>query len=765
MKKINILIMLIALLCSTYAVNAQNKTKNDNHLTGHVVDKKTGEHIPYATIIVKGTTIGAITDASGHFIISDIKEGKYSIEANSVGYEKSIKEITIVKNKSNEIYFELDISLIIDDIVVSSTRNKTKRKESPTVVGVLNSKQFEVTSSKNVAEGLNFQPGLRVDYNCSNCGVPQLRINGLSGQYSQMLLDSRPIFSSLSSVYGLEQLPAGMIERVEVIRGGGSALFGSNAIGGVVNIITKEPTKNTLIISNGTSIFEDGKTDVNTTLNGSLVSADNKVGVYIYGMLRDREAYDRDNDGFSEIPVLESKTLGFRGFYRTSDNSKITLEYHNMGEFRRGGNKMENPPHQTDITEQIDHNINGGSLKYDLFSSDYTHRFSTYASAQYTARKSYFGTDENLDAYGVSDDLVLNGGIQYTYSMKRLLFMPAELTVGTEYNYNMLNDKMVAYDRNISQKSISYGGYIQNEWKNEMFSFLLGARIDKHNKVNKAIISPRANIRYTPIKDVILRATYSSGYRAPQAYDEDLHVAAVGGEISLIELADNLKPEYSKSYGLSADLYKTFGRFSTNILIEGFHTKLTDVFNLVKTGTDKDGNTILERQNADGIKITGVNLEARVNYNNILNLQGAYTYQQSRYTKPVSWSDSPDIAPQSKLLRSPDSYGYISLSYNATRKLTISTNTTYTGSMIAQHFAGYIEKDVEVTTPSFWDLGAKIAYDFNISNFLSFELSGGVKNILDSYQKDIDKGMDRDSKYIYGPNAPRTFIIGIKFTI
>lgn len=85
---------------------------------------------------------------------------------------------------------------------------------------------------------MNFQSGLRVETNCGNCGTTQLRINGLEGQYSQVLLDSRPIFSSLASVYGLEQLPVAMIERVEVIRGGGSALFGANAIGGVVNIIT-----------------------------------------------------------------------------------------------------------------------------------------------------------------------------------------------------------------------------------------------------------------------------------------------------------------------------------------------------------------------------------------------------------------------------------------------------------------------------------------------------------------------------------------------
>ncbi|MEG0500184.1 MAG: TonB-dependent receptor, partial [Rikenellaceae bacterium] len=609
----------------------------------------------------------------------------------------------------------------------------------------------------------NFQPGLRVDYNCSNCGVPQLRINGLEGQYSQILLDSRPIFSSLSSVYGLEQMPAGMIERMEVIRGGGSALYGSNAIGGVVNIITKEPVSNTLALSNTTSVMKGGATDINTTLNGSFVSPDNKFGLYMFSMVRDRKAYDRDDDGFSEIPELKSKTIGFRGYYKTSQNSKITLEYHNLGEYRRGGDLLNLPAHEANIAEQLDHDINGGGAKYDIFSSDLKHRFNVYASAQKINRKSYFGTHQNPDAYGKSDDLTALGGAQYTYNMKRLFFMPSEFTVGGEYSYNELNDKMLGYDRNISQRSIIYGGYLQNEWKNEKFSFLIGARIDKHNKVKDVIVSPRANVRYTPHKNVILRASYSSGYRAPQAYDEDLHVAAVGGEVSLIVLHPDLKPEYSNSISASADLYRTFGNFTANVLIEGFYTKLNDVFTLVENGKDSGGNMLLERRNAKGMKITGVNVEARVNYKSFFNIQGGFTHQKSRYDEPIRWSS--EVAPQSKLLRSPDNYGYLSANWNVTKKFSLSSSATYTGSMIASHFAGYIERDREVKTDSFWDMGAKVAYTFRLTNYLKFELSGGVKNLFDSYQKDIDKGVDRDSKFIYGPNAPRTFYIGAKFTL
>ena len=181
-------------------------------------------------------------------------------------------------------------------------------------------KLFEATASCNLAETMNFQSGLRVENNCGNCGTTQLRINGLEGQYSQVLLDSRPIFSSLAAMYGLEQLPVSMIERVEVIRGGGSALFGANAIGGVVNIITKEPQRNSLALSNTTNLLEGGAADFNTALNGSFVSDDYRAGVYLFGMVRDRDSYDRNGDGFLRMNLACPKTQVEDGLRRLKES-------------------------------------------------------------------------------------------------------------------------------------------------------------------------------------------------------------------------------------------------------------------------------------------------------------------------------------------------------------------------------------------------------------------------------------------------------------
>ncbi|HCO68086.1 MAG TPA: TonB-dependent receptor, partial [Dysgonomonas sp.] len=278
--------------------------KTDANIIGHVVDKKTGDHLPFINVSLKGTTIGTTTDATGHYFLKNLPEGKFTIEAKFVGYETEQKEIVLEKGKTLEINFELTESNIsLNEVVVSANRNETSRRLAPTLVSILDVKTFDRTNSVSLSQGLNFQPGLRVENNCQNCGFTQVRMNGLEGAYSQILIDSRPVFSSLAGVYGLEQIPANMVERIEVVRGGGSALFGASAIAGTINIITKEPTRNTAQASH-TIMSIGGKSDFDNTtnFNASLVSDNHKAGIMVFGQKRHRSAYDHDGDGFSEVP-------------------------------------------------------------------------------------------------------------------------------------------------------------------------------------------------------------------------------------------------------------------------------------------------------------------------------------------------------------------------------------------------------------------------------------------------------------------------------
>lgn len=753
----------------------ENEKGTDANIYGHVVDAKSGEHVPYAIIHVKGTTIATTTDMTGHFFLKNLPEGTFTIEAKYMGYTTMSKMVTTKKNTSKELNFNLSPSdLSLDEVVVSANRSETKRRMAPNLVNVINGKVFDITQSTCLAQGLNFQPGVRTEDNCQNCGFTQVRINGLDGHYSQILVDSRPIFSSLNGVYGLEQIPANMIDRVEVVRGGGSALFGASAIGGTINIITKEPVRNsasfghTLMSIGGSNSFDNV-----TTGNVSLVTDDNKAGVYAYGQTRNRKGYDHDGDGYTELPELNNQTFGLNSYLRLNPYSKLSLQYHGIHEFRRGGNRLEQAPHEANITEQVEHSIQGGGLTYDYFAPDEKNRLSAYFSFQTTARKSYYGgigegTDDDRDAagkaYGTTHDFTYVAGAQYVHNFSKLLFMPSDLTLGAEYNFDGLKDVILGYDRHFKQDVHIGSFFFQNEWKSKQWGFLVGGRLDKHNLVDNIIFSPRANLRYNPTDNLNFRLTYAGGFRAPQAFNEDLHVGVVGGERLVTVLADKLKEERSNSFSISADIYHKFGNVQTNLLVEGFYTDLDNVFALRQLDRpDAQGNTVQERYNAYGAKVFGLNIEGKAMFTRWFSLQAGFTIQKSLYDEAIAWNDEVPEQKYKKIMRSPNRYGYFTATFTPVKRFTASITGNYTGSMLIGHAAGSgVEEPKAVDTPDFMELNMKLAYDIPVSKNLTLQVNGGIQNIANSYQKDFDKGWNRDSNYIYGPSLPRSYYVGVK---
>ena len=773
-KYIFFLMGAVCFLLSSSAVHANELNKSDANIIGHVLDKNTEEHLSFISVSLKGTTIGTMTDASGHYFLKNLPEGEFTMEVSAVGYKTVSRKVTLRKGKTLEENFEIEEDLIaLDGVVVSANRSETTRRMAPTLVNVMDVKVFENTNSSTLSQGLNFQPGVRVENNCQNCGFQQVRINGLDGPYTQILLDSRPIFSALSGVYGIEQIPASMIERVEVMRGGGSALFGSSAIAGTINIITKEPIRNSGMLSHTITGIGDGDAfDNNTALNASLVTDDQRAGLYIFGQNRHRSAYDHDGDGYSEIPKIHGQTIGFRSFLKTTTYSKLTFEYHHMEEFRRGGDLLNRPPHEANVAEQTEHSINGGGLKYDYFSPNEKHRFNVFASAQHINRDSYYGGGQDLNAYGNTTDLNWMAGSQYVYSFGKCIFMPSDLTAGIEFNQDKLEDNMWGYHRTVDQKVNIGSAFLQNEWKNDHWGFLLGGRLDKHNLIDHIIFSPRANLRFNPTQNINLRLSYSSGFRAPQAFDEDMHIENVGGTVAMIERAKDLKEEKSQSFSASADMYHRFGAFQTNLLVEGFYTRLTDVFVLGGPFDRGDGVLVKIRSNGPGAKVMGLTLEGKIAYLSLLQIQAGLTLQRSRYDEPHKWHD--DAPAERKIFRTPDIYGYFTATYTPVKPLSIALSGTYTGSMLVQRMDISAEnvamgdmperKAEAIRTPRFFDMGVKIAYDFKLYKTVDLQLSGGVQNIFEAYQKDFDRGANRDSNYIYGPSLPRSFFAGVKIS-
>ncbi len=767
MRRIHLLISVLMTIAVSAIAAANNVT--DANIGGHVIDGENGDHMPGCLVKIIDTGMATMTDASGHYIFRDLKPGEYIIEVSMMGYATERKSAKVSLHETMELNFNiLPDAFMLDQVVVTSSKSELRRRESPSLVNVVSAKTFFNVGACTLADGLDFQPGVRVENDCQNCGFTQVRINGLDGHYSQILMNSKPVFSALAGVYGLEHIPANMIDRVEVMRGGGSALFGSSAVGGTINIITKDPMSNSAKVSHTlTSIGITGALDNNTTMNASVVTDNNKAGLFIYGQSRYRDGYDDNGDGYTEIAQIKTQTIGTRGFLRTSADTKLTLEYHNTHEYRRGGDQLDQPAHLAMIAEQVDHNINTGEATFDWWLRDRRDKLSIFTAVQNTRRQSYYGSEMDPDAYGRTTDVVVTAGSQWNHPIDKFIFMPSELVAGLEYSYNRLHDVTVGYGHDIKQTVNIYSGYLQNEWKNEQWGFLIGARADKHSLINNAIISPRVNVRYNPSKNFNFRASYSTGFRSPQAYDEDFHVAIVGGERVVTVLAPGLKQESSQSFSLSADMYHRFGNVQTNFLVEGFYTDLRDVFALRQLdGLDANGNAVLERYNGSGATVFGLNLEAKAFFSSHFDIQGGVTLQRSRYKKPEVWSDNPDVPAVKKMFRTPDVYGYFTANWDITRSLKATLTGTATGPMLVQHLVGSgTDVDMAVTTQTFFDASAKFTYTFRLFSRVNLDLSAGISNIFNSYQRDFDTGNLRDSGYIYGPSMPRSVNVGLSIEL
>jgi outer membrane receptor for ferrienterochelin and colicins len=761
-------------------------------ITGQIVDDISP--LLGVNIVIPQLNILTKTDRAGNYTIRDLKEGKYTLKISFIGF-KTIEETIEVKEGETIVrnYTLQEDLLNLSEVVVSGTRNQIERYNSPVIINTISNRTFEASQSLVIAEGLNFSPGLRIENNCQNCGFTQLRMNGLDGAYSQILINSRPVFSALAGVYGLEMLPANMVDRIEVVRGGGSVLFGGNAIAGTVNIITKDPIQNSFEAGINQSFTNLETPDRTITFNGAIVSDQLDKGITFFGYNRDRAPWDANGDGFSEIVKLKSNTFGFDAFWNTSERGKLKLGVYNINEFRRGGNNFDLAPHQTDLTEQLQHNIISSNISFEQYSKNFKHKFTAYGSIQSVNRASYYGaggriieegdtlTQDDIlaiNAYGNSKDLSLVGGLQYNFEISKKLM----LISGTEYVYNDVLDEMPGYSRFIDQQVGTLGTYAQLEIKpTEKLIFLLGGRFD-HVNINgvydlsderfedKKILNvpvPRLSAMYKIKSNLKVRASFAQGYRGPQAFDEDLHIETVGGSARFIRLDPNLITERSNSALLSFNYDKMIGKNQMNFVVEGFYTQLNNPFILSDQTELPSGIAVITKRNGEGAVVQGVNLEANVAFGSKLIFQSGFTLQSALYDEEEEiWADENEIVPPTltkRILRTPNAYGYFTLVYNPTKTLSLSYSGIVTGPMDVPHV---IDPDTELTviktTPSFFENNIKIAYTIKAKDSYSVQLFGGVQNIFNSFQSDFDLGAQRDASYVYGPLRPRTIFMGLR---
>ncbi|MCK4288839.1 MAG: TonB-dependent receptor, partial [Bacteroidales bacterium] len=307
-----------------------------------------GEHIPFVNIVVKGTNKGTMTDATGHFKLVNLPVGKVIIIAQAMGYKTQEKEVEMKAGKVTELFFELEADpLKLEQIVVTGTRTKHYIKDVPVRTEVITAKEIETKNANDLFQVLEGIPGIRVEQQCQYCNFSVIRMQGLGSEHTQILIDGQPMYSGLASIYGLQQIGTNNIERVEVVKGAGSALYGSGAIGGAINIIIKEPsyqpvTKVGLQFGN----YNTNKYDIFSSIRNEK----GNIGLNVYAQKLTGDVIDetgegttreevKHKDGISDRVETNLNNAGFGLFVKDifSKNDKLVLRGNYLFETRQGG--------------------------------------------------------------------------------------------------------------------------------------------------------------------------------------------------------------------------------------------------------------------------------------------------------------------------------------------------------------------------------------------------------------------------------------------
>lgn len=497
--------------------------------------------VMFANIVLAGGKYGAVTDTMGRFLINDLPAGTYSVDVSAVGYgyENAQRTIFLKENEIAELNFDLNaVHTSLDEVVISGTMKETSKLESPVPIEVYTARFFRSNPTPSIFEALQNINGVRPQINCNVCNTGDIHINGLEGPYTMVMIDGMPIVSGLSTVYGLNGIPQSLIERVEVVKGPASTLYGSEAVGGLINIITKNPVNAPLF---STDVFATSWGEFNADITGKLNAgrkAQSLLGVNYFNYTI---PIDNNHDGFTDVTLQNRFSVFNKWDFDRKDNRLFSLAGRYIYEDRWGG--------EMDWRREF----RGGDSVYG--ESIYTSRWEIFGNYQLPVKEhimfqfSANGHDQN-SVYGntlyLAQQYIYFGQLTWNRQVRR-----NDVLMGATFRYTFLDDNTpatMAYDtlgpgKNMPSVIYLPGIFIQNEISlNPNHKLLVGIRYD-YNSIHKSIITPRLNYKWSSRnKNNILRFSLGNGYRVANIFTED-HAALTGAR--KVEFLSDLQPETS----------------------------------------------------------------------------------------------------------------------------------------------------------------------------------------------------------------------------
>ena len=599
MKKI---VLLGFILFTNIILMAQTGT-----IKGIVLDNN-DQPLPFANVVLKGKNLGNVANTEGVFEINNVPFGDYVLTVTAVGFQNKEQRIRLnAKDKTLIINVKMVLSdESLNEVVVTGTMKEVRRSESPAPIEVFNAKFFLKNPSPNLFESLGNINGVRPQLQCSVCNTGDIHINGMEGPYTMVLIDGMPIVSGLSTVYGLMGIPNSMIERMEVMKGPASTLYGSEAVGGLINVITKTPNRAPILsLDVSGTTYSEFNNDVSAKFKmgkvTSLVS-----GNYFYF----DKKWDVNGDNFTDVTLAKRASIFTKFSLDRAENRRSEIAFRYVWEDRFGGELGWNP------------SFRGGDSIYG--ENILTNRFEAIGTHDFNAKQPFklqysFNAHDQKSAYGTTiyDAQQQIGFAQLTAPITvgkhDLLFGAALRYTYYDDNTAATNDAVTPSVSNPSKVWLP-GVFVQNEVKlNEKNKILMGLRFD-YNSQHGSILSPRFNYKWTPNNNNTVRFSYGNGFRVANVFSED-HAALTGART--VEIREALRPEQSHNVNVNyvTKFYPKFGFIGLDASI--FYTYFD---NKIIADYDTDPNKIIY-DNLKGYGVSqGLTLNSDFNFTNGLKI-------------------------------------------------------------------------------------------------------------------------------------------------
>lgn len=760
-KYLFINLFLLLLLLSS-GVQAQGTLK------GKISDNKSV--IPFSAIQLDGSSLNTLSDSAGNFVIKDIPAGSYTLLVNATGYKDYKETVSLADTHTLNINIVLEADKAageLDGVVVTGTMKEVSKLSSPVPVEVYTSKFFKANPTPSLFDALQNINGVRPQLNCNICNTGDIHINGLEGPYTMILIDGMPIVSGLATVYGLSGIPQSLIDRIEVVKGPASTLYGSEAVGGLINVITKRPENSPLLAAD---VFGSSWGELSADLATSFKAGNKARSMLGINYFNYNNPIDNNKDNFTDVTLQNRVSIFNKWSFKRKENRLFTLAARYVYEDRWGGEMNWSRKYR------------GGDEVYG--ESIYTKRGELFGNYQLPVKEHLVfqfsaNTHDQNSTYGnlfylARQDVAF---AQLTWNKN---LGKHDLLSGLSYRYTYYDDNTPATADaqaiNAPARTHLPGAFVQDEITfNSKNTLLLGMRYD-YNSLHGSILSPRAYYKWNSAnKNNVLRIGVGNGYRVANVFTED-HAALTGARS--LEFVQELKPETSWNTNINFVKKIVLGNSFMNIDATAFFTYFT---NKIIADYDSDPNKIIY-DNLDGYAISkGLSLNLDFAFDNGLKILAGGTLMDV-------YSVENEI--KTRQLFTEKFTGVWTISYPISR---IKLSIDYTGNVYGPMRLPLLsDADPRREFSPWWSI-----QNLQLTKKLGkkLEIYGGVKNLLDwtpnrnnpfiiarandPFDKQVQfdangqalktadnpYGLTFDPSYVYGPNQGRRAFLGMRLSL